>query len=91
MTPYLRMVHKTLADVLQLTRPLTIDKITDYVEAWYKKKLEKRQFVTRNGYSRILQRKINATIRAIKTVGNNVDILMETTIREKINARINAI
>ena len=90
-TPYLKMVLKTLSEVLQLTRPLTIDKIVDYVELWYKNKLTKRRFITRAAYNKLLQRKINATIRALKTVGNNVDVLMETSIRNKISARVNNI
>ena len=90
-TPYLRMVQKTLNDVLQFTRPLTVDKLADYVEAWYRKKLENRRFITRAAYNKMLQRKINATIRAAKTIGNNVDVLLETSLRNKISSRVSNI
>ena len=90
-TPYLKMVQKTLDDIMKFDRPLNFDKLTDYVENWFKSKIDRGRFVTRASYNKILQRKINATIRAIKAIGTNVDILMETNLRAQIHNRIQAL
>ena len=84
----MKMVQKTLDDILKFDRPLNFDKITDYVEAWFKSKIDRGRFVTRASYNKILQRKINATIRAIKAIGTNVDVLMETNLRGQIHERV---
>ena len=88
-TPYLRLVQKTMAEILELDRPLTVDGITDFVEEWFKKTLDRKRFVTRAALNVMRNRKINAVLRVLKMIGSNVDVLMETTLRQKITNRLN--
>ena len=85
------MVQKTLDDIMKFDRPLSITKIVEYIELWFKDKIDSRRFVTRASYNKLLQRKITATVRAIKAIGTNVDILMETNLRNQIAQKIHNI
>ena len=86
-TPYLNMVRDTMNDVLAMDRPLTVDKLADYVGNWYKNMWEKRLYPTRSGYNTMLRKKTNATVRVIKTIGINSDSMMEIILRQKISEK----
>ena len=82
------MVRDTMTDILAMERPLTVDKLADYVNEWYKAKWEKRIYLTRAGYNTMLRRKTNATVRVIKAIGLNADNMMEIILRQRISERI---
>ena len=73
-----------MAEILELERPLEVDTIAKYMVEWFNKTLEKKQFVTRAAYNLMQQRKTNAVLRVLKMIGSNVDVLMETTLRQRI-------
>lgn len=82
------MVRDTMTDILAMERPLTVDKLADYVSNWYKNIWEKRIYITRAGYNTMLRRKTNATVRVIKAIGLNTDTMMEIILRQRISERI---
>ena len=87
-TPYLTMVRDTMSDVLAMDRPLTVDKLADYVNNWYQEQWDKRLYITRSGYNTMLRRKTNATVRVVKSIGLNTDSMLEIILRQRISERV---
>ena len=84
-TPYLKLIGKTYEEVLQLSRPLTVDKLAELVKTWFEKMLAERRFVTRAAYNKLLSRKTNAIVRVLKTISPQADLAMEISLRKQIS------
>ena len=70
-----------------MDRPLTVEKLATYVETWFNAQLEKKTFVTRAAYNKLLNRKTSATVRVLRTLSPNVDITLETSLRYQISLK----
>ena len=77
-----------MAEIMDLERPLEVETIVNYMAKWFSETLKKKQFVTRATYNVLQQRKINAVMRVLKMIGSNVDVLLETTLRQKIMEKL---
>ena len=88
-TPYLKLIGKTYEEVLQLTRPLTVEKLADLVKKWFDEMLADKRFVTRAAYNRLLARKTNAIVRVLKTISPQADLTMEISLRRQISDKCN--
>ena len=86
-TPYLKLIGKTYEEVLQIERPLTVDKLVDVVVHWFEETLLGKRFVTRAAYNKLLARKTSAIVRVLKTISPQADIAMEIQLRKKISER----
>ena len=84
-TPYLKLIGKTYEEVLQTTRPLTVEKLADLVKNWFEEMLEEKRFVTRGAYNKLLSRKTNAVVRVLKTISPQADLAMEIRLRKEIS------
>ena len=78
------MVGDTYNDVLEMDRPLTVEKLSDYVRQWLDKQREKKLYTTRASYNNILKRKTAAVVRVLKTLSPTSDIQMEIALRREI-------
>ena len=86
-TPYLKLIGKTFEEVLQIERPLTVDKLAEVVVQWFEETLAGKRFVTRAAYNKLLARKTSAIVRVLKTISPQADIAMEIQLRKKISER----
>ena len=80
------MVGETYNDILQLERPLTLDKMAKYVQKWFDNEVQKKTFVTRAAYNKMLSSKTSATIRVLRTLSprnTHHEILLRQRISEK--------
>ena len=76
-----------MTDIMAMDRPLTVDKLANYVSEWYAEQQRQCVYTTRSRYNALLRRKTYATIKAVRALGQNVDVLMETVIRQEISKK----
>ena len=81
------MVGQTFDDVLKMERPLTVEKMANYVKKWFDEEIAKGKYITRSGYNKTLNRKINATVRVLKAISPSVDVVLETRLRQEISQK----
>ena len=86
-TPYLKMISKTFEEVLDMDRPLTVDALADYVKKWFDQHLDSKTFITRAAYNKLLTRKTNAVIRAVRALSPKLDVALEISLRQKISQK----
>ena len=80
------MVGSTYNDILQLERPLTLDKLADYAREWFDQELQKQTFVTRAAHNKMLSSKTSAIVRVLKTLSPR-NTHHEILLRQKISAK----
>ena len=77
----------TLKDVLEMERPLTVEKLADYVRQWFDRQKEISHLVTRGSYNKILKRKTAAVVRVLKTLTQTADVQQELALRREITKK----
>ena len=70
-----------------MDRPLTVDALADYVKAWFDKQLSAKTFITRAAYNKLLSKKTNAVIRAVRALSPKLDVALEISLRQKISQK----
>ena len=80
------MVGATYNDILQLERPLTLEKLANYARDWFDKELQKQTFVTRAAHNKMLSSKTSAIVRVLKTLSPR-NTHHEIVLRQKISEK----
>lgn len=70
-----------------MNRPLTVEQLANHVKEWFETMLATKKFVTRATYNKLLNRKTNAVVRAVRALSPSMDVTLEINLRKKIEEK----